>query len=311
MMGRVLEQLQAGEIDAASFERVRYRLQREWRNAPQAALHRQASRTLAEALVRPHWPSTSLLDASRELTLDDLRDFREALLAELRLEAMAVGNLGAEEAEALGRRVADRLAPSLAPHTSREESVVLRYLQGPDRSLDSQARLAVLGQLIDTPFYQRLRTEEQLGYVVNAGYSPMLDAPGLALLVQLPDTPSDAIDARIDAFLDDFEATLGELDDAALAPYRQAVHDRLTQRDTSLGGRAGRLWQAMSFGDTAFDRRERLAERALAVDAEALRTLWPELRRAAVARVAFDPGAEPDDVLALAQHLEALPEVEE
>lgn len=330
-MERVLEQLQAGEIDAASFERVRYRLQREWRNAPQAALHRQASRTLAEALVRPQWPSTSLLDASRELTLDDLRDFRKALLAELRLEAMAVGNLGAEEAEALGRRVADRLAPSLeasaipeltplradaelpslTPHTSREESVVLRYLQGPDRSLDSQARLAVLGQLIDTPFYQRLRTEEQLGYVVNAGYSPMLDAPGLALLVQSPDTPSDAIDARIDAFLDDFEATLGELDDAALAPYRQAVHDRLTQRDTSLGGRAGRLWQAMSFGDTAFDRRERLAERALAVDAEALRTLWPELRRAAVARVAFDPGAEPDDVLALAQHLEALPEVEE
>lgn len=331
MMERVLAQLQAGEIDAASFERVRYRLQREWRNAPQAALHRQASRTLAEALVRPQWPSTILLDASRELTLDDLRDFRKALLAELRLEAMAVGNLGAEEAEALGRRVADRLAPSLeasaipeltplradaelpslTPHTSREESVVLRYLQGPDRSLDSQARLAVLGQLIDTPFYQRLRTEEQLGYVVNAGYSPMLDAPGLALLVQSPDTPSDAIDARIDAFLDDFEATLGELDDAALAPYRQAVHDRLTQRDTSLGGRAGRLWQAMSFGDTAFDRRERLAERALAVDAEALRTLWPELRRAAVARVAFDPGAEPDDVLALAQHLEALPEVEE
>src|SRR5690554_5652507 len=212
MMGRVLEQLQAGEIDAASFERVRYRLQREWRNAPQAALHRQASRTLAEALVRPQWPSTSLLDASRELTLDDLRDFREALLAELRLEAMAVGNLGAEEAEALGRRVADRLAPSLeasaipeltplradadlpslTPHTSREESVVLRYLQGPDRTLESQARLAVLGQLIDTPFYQRLRTEEQLGYVVHAGYSPMLDAPGLALLVQSPDTESDA-----------------------------------------------------------------------------------------------------------------------
>src|SRR5690554_7466776 len=126
MMERVLEQLQAGEIDAASFERVRYRLQREWRNAPQAALHRQASRTLAEALVRPQWPSTSLLDASRELTLDDLRDFRKALLAELRLEAMAVGNLGAEEAEALGRRVADRLAPSLEArseeHTSELQS---------------------------------------------------------------------------------------------------------------------------------------------------------------------------------------------
>ena len=331
MMERVLEQLQEGEVDDASVARVRYRLQREWRNAPQAALHRQASRTLAEALVRPQWPSAALLEASRELDADDLRDYRDALLAELRLEAMAVGNLGAEEAEALGRRVAERLAPSLdaaaipdltplradtdlpslTPHTSREESVVLRYLQGPDRSLASQARLAVLGRLIDTPFYQRLRTEEQLGYVVHAGYSPMLDAPGLALLVQSPDTASEAIEARIDAFLDDFEETLAALEDEALAPYRQAVHDRLTQRDTSLAGRAGRLWQAMSFGDTEFDRRERLAERALAVSANELRELWPELRQAAVARVAFDPGDEPDDVLALAQHLEPLPEVEE
>ncbi|WP_444989315.1 insulinase family protein [Halomonas mongoliensis] len=331
MVERVLEQLQSGEIEPASFERVRYRLQREWRNAPQAALHRQAGRTLAEALVRPQWPSAALLDASRELTLEDLRDFRDTLLAELRLEAMAVGNLAAEQAETLGRQVADRLAPSLAaaaipdltplradadlpsltPHTSREESVVLRYLQGPDRTLESQARLAVLGQLIDTPFYQRLRTEEQLGYVVHAGYSPMLDAPGLALLVQSPDTESDAIEARIDAFLDDFEATLAGLEDEALAPYRQAVHDRLTRRDTSLSGRAGRLWQAMSFGDVEFDRRERLAERALAVGADELRALWPELRRAAVARVAFDPGAEPDDVLALAQHLEPMPEAEE
>ncbi|MBE0488287.1 MAG: insulinase family protein [Halomonas sp.] len=331
MMERVLEQLQVGEVDDASVARVRYRLQREWRNAPQAALHRQAGRTLAEALVRPQWPSADLLEASRELTADDLRDYRDALLAELRLEAMAVGNLGADEAETLGRRVAERLAPSLdasaipdltplkadselpslTPHTSREESVVLRYLQGPDRSLASQARLAVLGQLIDTPFYQRLRTEEQLGYVVNAGYSPMLDAPGLALLVQSPDTESASIDARIDAFLDGFEESLAALDDEALAPYRRAVHDRLTQRDTSLAGRAGRLWQAMSFGDTDFDRRERLAERTLAVDADELRELWPDLRQAAVARVAFDPGDKPDDVLALARHLEPLPEVEE
>ncbi|MCA1769059.1 MAG: insulinase family protein [Halomonas sp.] len=331
MVERVLNQLQVGDISEASVERVRYRLQREWRNAPQAALHRQAGRTLAEALVRPQWPSAALLEASQELNADDLRDYRDALMAELRLEAMAVGNLTADEAEALGRRVAEALAPtlnasaipdlmplradadlpSLTPHTSREESVVLRYLQGPDRSLASQARVAVLGQLIDTPFYQRLRTEEQLGYVVNAGYSPMLDAPGLALLVQSPETESAAIDARIDAFLDDFETTLAALDDETLAPYRQAVHDSLIQRDTSLAGRAGRLWQAMSFGDTEFDRRERLAEQALAVDADALRKLWPTLRETAVARVAYDPGNEPDDVLALTQHLEPLPEVEE
>ncbi|MBB3183914.1 secreted Zn-dependent insulinase-like peptidase [Halomonas fontilapidosi] len=327
LIARVLSQLQEGEIDPASFDRVQYRLQREWRNAPQDALYRQAHRTLAEALVRPQWPTDALLEASHELGVEDLRDFRERFLADLRLEAMAVGNLDAGLAEREARQVAEALSPSLAddeipelvplqadelpaltPATTREESLVLRYLQGPDRSLESQARLAVLGQLLETPFYQRLRTEEQLGYVVNASYSPMLDAPGISLLVQSPDTPSEAIQARIDAFLDDFGERLAALDEQALAPYRQAVHDELMQRDTSLSGRTNRLWRALAYGDTAFDRHRRLAEQALAVSAEELRESWPTLRKGGVARVSFDPGDEPSDVLALSRDLAPLPE---
>ncbi|MGM0987504.1 MAG: insulinase family protein [Pseudomonadota bacterium] len=327
LIDRVLAQLQEGEIESGSFERVRYRLQREWRNAPQDALYRQAHRTLAEALVRPQWPTDTLLEASRELDVADLREFRERFLDELRLEAMAVGNLEAGPAEAQVQRVAETLSPTLTedaipdlvplqaedlpaltPTTSREESLVLRYLQGPDRSIDSQARLAVLGQLLETPFYQRLRTEEQLGYVVNARYSPMLDAPGISLLVQSPETRSEAIQARIDAFLDDFAERLETLDDDALAPYRQAVHDQLMQRDNSLSERTNRLWRALAYGDTAFDRRRRLADQALSVTAESLREVWPALREDAVARVSFDPGDEPSDVLSLSHQLEPLPE---
>lgn len=331
VMERVIEQLQEGEIAPATFERVRYRLQREWRNAPQDPLHRQASRTLAEALVRPQWPSAALLEESEGLTTEDLHDFRDAFLGELRLEAMAVGNLDAEQADAIARQVAEILAPTLSadaipelvpldaatdlpiltPHTSREESILLRYLQGPDRSLSSQARLAVLGQLIDTPFYQRLRTEQQLGYVVNAGYSPMLDAPGLALMVQSPETGSEAIGEHVDAFLDDFEATLAKLAEDDLAAYRQAVHAELTRRDTSLGGRTDRLWRALAYGDTDFDRRERLAERVLAVSPDELHQAWQALRDAPTVAVAFDPGDEPDDVLALTKHLVPLPEGQE
>lgn len=330
MMTRVLEQLRHAEIEPSTFERARYRLQREWRNAPQAALHTQAFRTLGEALVRPQWSSEALLEASREFDVDDLRAYRDAFLDELRLEAMAVGDLDAERAIRQARLVADALSPrltdeqipsltplradpslpALTPRTSREESIVLRYLQGPDRTIDSQARLSVLGQLIDTPFYQRLRTEEQLGYVVTAGYAPMLDAPGISLLVQSPDSDSDAIGERIDAFLDDYETRLAQLDDDALAPHRRAVHDRLIQRDASLSARASRLWQATAYGDPDFDRHERIAARALTVTAEELRELWPSLRRDSVLQVTFDPGDEPSDVATLTRQLIPMPEAD-
>ncbi len=331
LIERVLEQLRTGKIEEASFERVRYRLQREWRNAPQDALYRQAHRTLAEALVRPQWSSEKLLEASRDLGVEDLRDFRETFLAELRLETMAVGNLGADLARQDAMRVAEALSPALSneqipdlvplqaepelptlvPITSREESVVLHYLQGPDRSLQSQARLAVLGQFLDTPFYQRLRTEEQLGYVVSAGYSPLLDAPGISLLVQSPDTASEAIQARIDAFLNDFTSRLEALEETELAPYRQAVHDRLVERDTSLSARTNRFWQATALDDADFYRRERLAERVLEVTARELRQAWTALRHDGVVNVAFDPGDEPNDVAELSRELTPLPKGEE
>ena len=147
------------------------------------------------------------------------------------------------------------------------------------------------GKLLETPFYQQLRTEQQLGYIVSAGYSPLLHAPGISLLVQSPSTQSDELKARVSDFLDRVPERLDSLDDDTLATYRQAVHDEITQRDSGLEERTTRLWQALSYGDTDFDRRERLAAAVLEVDAASLKDSWQRLRGAAVVDVTFDPGA--------------------
>ncbi|WP_245184563.1 insulinase family protein [Halomonas salinarum] len=328
LIERVLTQLTEGEITADSVERVRHQLEREWRNAPESALYQQANRTLGEALLRPQWPAAVMLDAIENLDTAALRDYRETFLGSLRLEAMAVGDLSKAVARTTGESVITTLAPNLnaqavpdlepldisstlpdlTPHSTRQDSLVLRYLQGKARTLDEQARLAVLGQMIATPFYTRLRTEQQLGYIVNASYMPLLDAPGLSLLVQSPDTDSEMIGQRITDFLDEFDQTLAELDDASLAPYRQAVHDRLLERDTSLGELANRHWQALARDDTGFDHRERLAKRVSTITPAALRDTWAELREAPAADITFDPGDSPSDVLALTAELTPLPE---
>jgi len=328
LIERVLTQLTQGEITEDSVERVRHQLEREWRNAPEAALYQQANRALGEALLRPQWPAATLLDAIDDLDAEALRDYRDSYLGALHLEAMAVGDLSAETARATGESVITTLAPtldakavpdlepldissalpSLHPHSTRQDSLVLRYLQGQNRTLDEQARLAVLGQLISTPFYTRLRTEQQLGYIVSASYMPLLEAPGMSLLVQSPDTDSEMIGQRITAFLDEFDQTLADLDDATLAPYRQAVHDSLLERDTSLGALANRQWQALARDDIGFDQRERLAERVSAITPAALREAWAELRKAPTANITFDPGDSPSDLLALTADLRPLPD---
>ena len=315
LIDQALEQLQQADISTGAFERVRYQLQREWRNAPQASLTGQASRALGEALLTPQWSTAELLEASQRLEKRHLENFRRRFLDDLYIDAMAVGNLNAEQAQEQANLIRGALTPRLTrddippltplevsseseilhPHSTREESLVLRYLQGRDTSVEEQARLSVLAQWLDTPFYQQLRTEEQLGYIVNAGYSPMLEAPGISLIVQSPDVDSSTIAERMDAFMEAAEARLNTLSNGELAAHRQAVHDRLNQRDTSLPSMTNRYWQATALDEVRFDRREQLAALALDVSVEELQSLWPELLSRQL-DIRFNPGDSPSDI---------------
>ena len=315
LIEQALEQLQQADISTGAFERVRYQLQREWRNAPQASLTGQASRALGEALLTPQWSTAELLEASQRLEKRHLENFRQRFLDDLYIDAMAVGNLNAEQAQEQANLIRGALTPRLTrddippltplevsseseilhPHSTREESLVLRYLQGRDTSVEEQARLSVLAQWLDTPFYQQLRTEEQLGYIVNAGYSPMLEAPGISLIVQSPDVDSSTIAERMDAFMEAAEARLNTLSNGELAAHRQAVHDRLNQRDTSLPSMTNRYWQATALDEVRFDRREQLAALALDVSVEELQSLWPELLSRQL-DIRFNPGDSPSDI---------------
>ncbi|WP_018918332.1 insulinase family protein [Vreelandella zhanjiangensis] len=315
LIEQAIDQLKTAEISDSTFERVRYQLQREWRNAPQSSLPGQASRTLGEALLAPQWSTTELLAASQRLERSHLENFRKRFLGGLYVDAMAVGNLDAdlarEQADIMRNKLRPRLTrddipkltpqavsetPSvLRPHSTREESLVLRYLQARNQTAKEQAVTSVIAQWLETPFYQKLRTEEQLGYIVNAGYSPLLEAPGIALLVQSPDVDSETVAEHMDTFLDNASQQLEQLDDETLAPYRQAVHDRLKQRDTSLSGMASRYWQATALDEIRFDRREELANLALEVSPADIQAAWPELLSRQL-DVRFNPGDTPSDV---------------
>ena len=328
LIEQALEQLAHAEISDSAFERVRYQLQREWRNAPQASLTGQASRTLGEALLTPQWSNAELLAASERFDRGHLENFRKRFLNDLYVDAMAVGNLDADLAREQTQLIRAKLKPRLTrdaianltplaaseehrvlhPHSTRDESLVLRYLQGRDQTPEEQATTAVIAQWLDTPFYQQLRTEQQLGYIVNAGYSPLLEAPGIALMVQSPDVDSGTIAERMDVFLDEANQRLEQLSDDDLVPYRQAVHDQLRQRDTSLAGMANRYWQATALEDVRFDRRDQLAELVLNVSLDDIKALWPSLREHML-DVRFNPGDEPSDVSDYREARSPLPSV--
>ncbi|WP_303854643.1 insulinase family protein [Salinicola salarius] len=319
LMQTVVEQLRQGEITDASIARVKQGLERSWENAPQDALYQQMQRTLGEALMRPQISTPNMLAAIGDIDAQDVRDYRRQFLDELYVQALAVGNLDANLARREGLLVANALsprlhasdipplsvldvpadAPALHPATTRDDAAVLRYLQGPDRALQNQASLAVIGQLIGPPFFAKLRTDEQLGYVVSAGYAPFMNAPGLMMLVQSPSVSSETIGQRMNAFLKTFDQRIEALSDADLAPYRQAVRQQLLQRDQSLSARADRLWQTLAYPQADFDRRQQLAAQVDELSAADVRSAWQTLRQSPTLSVTSDAGDQPSDVDAL------------
>lgn len=307
-MREVLNQLVNGEIVPATLERITQRLRRGLQNRAQAPLYSQLGRSLSETLVGPLATTPQMMAALDKVDSQTLDTFRKRFLARLHVQAMVTGNLSAAQAKETGQLVFNGLAPrvtreaipalevrqisqqtELRPDSTRSDAGALRYLQGQDRTLQSQARLAVLGQLIEAPFYSRLRTDEQLGYIVSASYSPMLDAPGLSMLVQSPSKDSKTLFSRMDAFMAEFDSRVQTLDESALATYRQAVIDSLTQKPRRLSELAARNWNELSFGWTGFDRRQQLVTAVKQISPEDIRATWKRLRTADSLELAFDP----------------------
>ncbi len=81
------------------------------------------------------------------------------------------------------------------------ESAVLLFCPAPSSSIIDEAAWRLLAQLIQGPFYQRLRVELQLGYAVFSGLRQITGKPGLLLGVQSPSASVQDLVRHIEAFL--------------------------------------------------------------------------------------------------------------
>jgi secreted Zn-dependent insulinase-like peptidase len=127
-----------------------------------------------------------------------------------------------------------------------------------------------MAQILEAPFYNQLRTEKQLGYVVNVGSLPLLDVPGMSFLIQSPTSAPLALEGEIDDFLRRFEQVIAAMPDAVFDEHKAGLLSRINNRDERLRQRSDRYWNELDLGHLAFDFRERLAEAVSALDRDEL-----------------------------------------
>ena len=298
-------------FDAARFERIRREMVLSLQNTVARRPSSQLMDHLRRAVNSEEYDEAALIAALQDMSLEKLAAYRQAFWASARSEALIYGNYPAQSVEALAAALDIVLtegdgAPVLAPEVlalkagaavqleaaiEHDDAVVAWYLQG-GRSWRQRAEVALTAQIVQSGFFQQLRTEQQLGYVVSSFAWPQYDVPALMLFVQSPSHSAAAVYTAMRRFLDD---TLETITAAQYARHRQALVNDILKPDENLLERAESYWQSIATRDWTFDEMQRMAETVSRITFEewqrAYRQTFLDQRRSLPA---VSPGARRD-----------------
>ncbi|WP_409317752.1 pyrroloquinoline quinone biosynthesis protein PqqF [Pseudomonas sp. KCJK9016] len=159
------------------------------------------------------------------------------------------------------------------------EHALLLFCPAASHEIDDEAAWRLLAHFCQTPFYQRLRVELQLGYAVFSGLRQIHGQTGLLFGVQSPTVTAAQLLQHIEQFFYGLPAIIERLDDAALAMQRQTLADQFDESVLSGKEAAEYLWQARLAGHSS-DYLPRLVKAIAQLDRPALLAAAQRLIRA-------------------------------
>jgi coenzyme PQQ biosynthesis probable peptidase PqqF len=233
----------------------------------------------------PSMPIRQLLEALPEKSLPTIEssDDIKQLWTTARWDGLALG-LNQQTQSAMGLALSripgtpDNQLP-IAPHgnggyrwskidTASSEHALL-LICPTNHDIADEAAWRLLAQLCQTPFYQRLRVELQLGYAVFSALRQLHGTTAMVFGVQSPTASAVKLLEHMQAFFKDIPALIEKLDDASLKQQRQSLADQFDDATLSARDAAEFLWQ-VKLGGHSSDYREQLVTAIRQVDRQAL-----------------------------------------
>ncbi|WP_409523227.1 insulinase family protein [Nitrincola sp. MINF-07-Sa-05] len=287
LLDELLQVLKAPTADLARFDRVKKQMQESLINQAQEAPTQLSFQKLYTMLMT-RWSTEDKLTALEEIKLQDLMAFTPLIYEKAELRMLAHGNLTSDTARGMADKVAAQLIaeadegfvipviqlPSDEPlietlDLAHHDAVLNLYLQGRNSSIEERAAVALLNEIISTPFYSELRTEKQFGYIVFSNYLPLRDVPGISLVVQSSVADPLELMPHFTDFLERMRELINDASDESLEQFRQSLRSRLLQPDNTLADRSSRYWRELD-RDGSFTTHYQIADAVSGLDKETL-----------------------------------------
>ena len=316
-------EIAAAPWNAARFGDIKRAALRDWENARRKAPYSFLYDEVKHLLYRPDWSDAELLAAAASVRLSDLMGYRREFLSALRARLLVYGSSSPEQA----RGLLDALAPVLrgagedvavpeaglvelgsqerwrhAVSLPHSDAAIAYYVQGDGDSNEQRVRMGLTGQIIATPYYQSLRTDQQFGYVVYAAPTVFERMPGLTFIVQSPVADAGTLYEATNHMLASFNQEAQSMSAETFAQHKVALASQINRPHQNLAKASSFLWDELMQGYERFDRRQQLTAALDALTLDEWRAFYAARFASTPGRslLVFQPGArEPrHDVLA-------------
>lgn len=272
LLDKILGAIKQPELDEQRFKRLKRELIRQTENVEKQQPYKRLMNVLPEFLYQNQWPDKQLLSAYRSISLKQLDDFVQAFTQSTSAQVLVYGNYSRQRARDLASGI-DIAKASINPvnilqlpakqysyqlSSPYSDSVIAFYIQASGLDKGSRAAMGVTAQFLRADFFNDLRTEKQLGYVVTSGAYPVRDVPGMFFLVQSPVASAARLQDEINGFIQSRADGLDDMEEADFEIHRSVLVKKLSEQAKNMPEQAGRYWSEIQQGVEHFDSRQQL-----------------------------------------------------
>ena len=236
---------------------------------------------LARQFTRKNWYThQQMLEELRALTVADVEKLYQSLFERMHIEILIGGGISEDEALRMSKKVETFFSPTALPlcqmdknekslgiipgsnfvhrHIPNNSQIVdhciaYHLYTGPRFHSPTRAKTFLLGQMAETPAFDQLRTQEQLGYVVLSVAEEDATEMRYKILIQGERDPMH-LEVRIEAFFHIFANILERMSDDTFDIHKESLIKKFLGDfgSKNLEEEATRVWSYISTGHCDF-----------------------------------------------------------
>ncbi|XP_065350637.1 insulin-degrading enzyme-like [Cloeon dipterum] len=278
LLTKVLDTLFNLDVDEERYEIFKEYYERNLTNFTAEQPYTQATQYRWECLIEKRWLKTELLEATKYLSFDGLKNFIKEFFSMMHIECLIHGNTNKAAAQKLIKLIESKLPKNAMPllpqhlllyrdmkledgsnyvyevtNETHKTSCVDVHLQCPPKSTESNMLLQLFVQIASEPCSNVLRTKEQLGYYARLSLSYNVTGQGVRILVQSDKHPT-YVDHKIEQFLLSMKSYLEEMSDEEFEKHKEALAVLRLEKPKKMKQLTDLFWDEIAYQTYCFDR---------------------------------------------------------